>query len=102
MFNAVKVPAKPAAQRLGSTRALQRTAAPPGSRAVRMICQRLLQPAGRFRQWLAQSPNRGAKGIDPSAPTPPGKRVRSGRFRSDYVPFPDFTFLELHARPSVV
>ena len=29
--------------------ALQRTAAPLGSRTVRITCQRLLQPTGRFR-----------------------------------------------------
>jgi hypothetical protein len=32
------------------TSALQRTAAPLGSRAVRIICQRLSQPTGRFRR----------------------------------------------------
>ena len=32
------------------TRALQRTAAPLGSRTVQIICQRLLQPTGRFRR----------------------------------------------------
>jgi len=30
--------------------ARQRTAAPVGSRAVRVICQRFLQPTGRFRR----------------------------------------------------
>src|SRR5436190_4273701 len=29
---------------------LQRTAAPLGSRAIRIICERLLQPTGRFRR----------------------------------------------------
>ena len=32
------------------TRALQRTAAPLGSRTVQVICPRLLQPTGRFRR----------------------------------------------------
>jgi hypothetical protein len=32
------------------TRALQRTAAPLGSWTVQVICQRLLQPTGRFRR----------------------------------------------------
>ncbi len=32
------------------TRALQRTAAPLGSRTVRIICQQLLQPTWRFRR----------------------------------------------------
>jgi ankyrin repeat protein len=36
--------------RSGLTRALQRTAAPLGRRTVRIICQRLLQPTGRFRR----------------------------------------------------
>ena len=34
----------------GLTRALQRTAAPLGSRTVQVICSRLLQPTGRFRR----------------------------------------------------
>ena len=34
----------------GLTRALQRTAAPLGSWTVQVICQRLLQPSGRFRR----------------------------------------------------
>ena len=34
----------------GLTRALQRTAARLGSRTVRIICQRLSQPTGRFRR----------------------------------------------------
>jgi len=32
------------------SRALQRTAAPLGTRTVRVLCQRLLQPTGRFRR----------------------------------------------------
>jgi hypothetical protein len=36
------------------TLALQRTAAPLGSRTVRIICLRLLQPTGRFR-WRSLS-----------------------------------------------
>lgn len=39
-----------AAQRLSSTRALQRTAAPLGSWTVQLICSRPLQPTGRFRR----------------------------------------------------
>ena len=35
---------------MGVSRALQLTAAPLGSRTVRVICQRLLQPTGGFRR----------------------------------------------------
>ena len=37
-----------------ANKTLQRTAAPLGSRTVQLICQRLLQPTGRFRRRVAE------------------------------------------------
>jgi len=43
---------------LPPTRALHLTAAPLGSRTVQTICQRLLQPTGRFRRRSLSLHNR--------------------------------------------
>ena len=48
-------------------KALQRTAAPQGDRAVRVICQQLLQPTGRLRRRSLSLDVRCAEGVDGDA-----------------------------------